>query len=276
MAAGHQRFARVPRDDETNSTSRDARPPSDYLERNRVAWERWAPHYRAAGRRAWAEEEPRWGMWGILESDLGLLRQCEQGMNAVELGCGTGYVCAWLARAGLHPVGIDIAQPQIDNALAFQREFDLRFRLDRADAEAVPYDDASFDLAISEYGASVWCDPFRWVHEAARLIRPDGILIFIVTSAFLMTCTPTEGGAAGERLERPYFGMHRFEFPADDVVEFHLGHADWMRVLRANGFEVENMIEVRPGPLTPPRYNFVSNAWARNWPSEDIWIVRRT
>lgn len=247
----------------------------DYLERNRAAWDRWAPYYRAAGRRAWAEEEPRWGMWGSLESDLGFLKRSEPGMNAVELGCGTGYVCAWLARAGLHAVGVDIAQAQIDNALAFQREFGVTFRLDRTNAEAVPYEDASFDLAISEYGASLWCDPYRWVPEAARLLRPGGFLVFIVTAPFLMTCTPTAGGSAGEQLERPYFGMHRFEFAGDDAVEFHLGHGDWFHVLTENGFGVEDLIEVRPGPHTPPRHNFVSNSWARNWPSEDIWTARR-
>ncbi|MEX2049358.1 MAG: class I SAM-dependent methyltransferase [Gemmatimonadota bacterium] len=247
----------------------------DHVQRNRAAWERWAPYYRTAGRRAWAEEEPRWGMWGVLESDLGLLKKGEPGMNAIELGCGTAYVCAWLARAGLHPVGVDIAQAQIDNAFAFQREFDLSFRLDRANAEAVPYEDASFDLAISEYGASVWCDPYRWVPEAGRLLRPGGLLVFIVTAPFLMTCTPAAGGSAGERLERPYFGMHRFDFASDDAVEFHLGHGDWFRVLTDNGFTVEDLIEVRPGPHVPPRYNFVSNAWARQWPSEDIWTARR-
>ena len=175
---------------------RDLAPEPDYVERNRAAWQRWAPHYRAAGRRAWAEDEPRWGMWATLESEIGLLRECEVGWNAVELGCGTGHVCAWLARAGLHPVGIDIAQAQIDNAFAFQYEFNVRFRLDQANAELVPYEDASFDLAISEYGASVWCDPHRWLPEAARLIRPG--------FAQLVDPRPT----ADTRLRRP---LEQFE-----------------------------------------------------------------
>lgn len=214
-------------------------------------------------------------MWGVLESDLGLLRHCEPGMNAIELGCGTGSVCAWLTRAGVNPVGVDISGVQLENARLLQKEFEISFRLDQANAETVPYESESFDLVISEYGASVWCDPYRWVPEAARLLRPGGFLIFVVTGPILMMCTSPSGGAAGERLERPYFGMHRFEFERDDAVEFHLGHGDWFRVLKENGFAVEDMIEVRPGPHAPPRYPFVSNAWARNWPSEDIWIARR-
>jgi SAM-dependent methyltransferase len=247
----------------------------DYLVRNRAAWERWAPYHRAAGRRAWAESEPSWGMWGTPESELGLLKQFERGMNAIELGCGTGHVCAWLARAGLLPVGVDIAQAQIDNAFAFQREFGLGFRLDRVNAEAVPYEDRSFDFAISEYGASVWCDPYRWVPEAARLLRPGGFLVFIVTAPFLMACTPTAGGAAGEQLERPYFGMHSFEFVGDAAVEFHLTHGDWFRVLSESGFSVAGLVEVRPESRATPRYDFVSGAWAHEWPSEDIWTARR-
>lgn len=247
----------------------------DYVSRNRAAWERWAPFYAAAGRRAWTESEPRWGMWGTLESDLLLLRDCEPGMNVVEFGCGTGAVCAWLARAGLHPVGVDISVSQLESARLFQREFGVDFRLELGNAEALSYEDESFDVVISEYGASLWCDPTRWVPEASRMLRPGGLLIFVVAAPLLITCTPATGGAAGERLERPYFGMHRFEFATDNAVEFHLTHGDWFRTLGENGFAVEDLLEVQPDPHARPRFPFVSNAWARRWPSEDVWRLRK-
>jgi SAM-dependent methyltransferase len=259
----------------TSAAQARREPGPDYLDRNTAAWNRWAPYYAAAGRRAWQEPEPRWGMWGVLESDLGLLEYCEPGMNAVDLGCGTGAVCAWLARAGLNPVGVDISSRQLDNARLFQREFDLSFRLEPANAESLPYEDASFDFAMSEYGASTWCDPYRWLPEAARLLVRGGLLVFLVTAPLVMACTGSTGGGAGERLERPYFDMHRFEFESDGAVEFHLGHGDWFRVLTENGFAVENLVEIRPDANAAARYNFVSNAWARNWPSEDVWIARR-
>ena len=270
-----ERRSARPVDEVASVTHVDRELRSAHVEKNRAAWERWAPYYRAAGRRAWADPELRWGMWGTKESDVGLLDGCEPGTNAIELGCGTGAVCSWLAKHGMHTVGVDIAQAQLDAAGTFSEEFDVSFRLDRANAESVPYEDDSFDFAVSEYGASMWCDPHKWIPEAARLLRSGSRLVFVATAPFLMACTPQAGGSAGERLERPYFGMYRFEFADDEAVEFHLGHGDWFGVLTQNGFAVENLIEVRPGPNVPPRFDFVTNAWARSWPSEDIWIARK-
>ena len=120
-------------------------------------------------------------------------------------------------------------------------------RFIHGDAEAIAYPDASFDFAISEYGACLWADPQHWVPEAARLLRPGGQLVFL-TNSFLMTlCMPPEDGvAATERLLRPAFGMYRVEWPGNPGVEFHLSHGGWIRLLRRSGFEVEDLIEVRP------------------------------
>ena len=79
----------------------------------------------------------------------------------------------------------------------------------------------------------------------------------------------------GTRLRRDYFGMHRFEWPDDDSVEFHLGYGDWIRLLRANGFEVENLVELRPREGATTRYPYVTAEWARRWPSEEVWIARK-
>jgi SAM-dependent methyltransferase len=145
------------------------------------------------------------------------------------------------------------------------------------DAEAIVFPDASFDFAISEYGACLWADPQRWVPEAARLLRPGGQLVFL-TNSFLMTlCMPPEDGvAATERLLRPAFGMYRVEWPGNSGVEFHLSHGDWIRLLRRSGFEVEDLIEVRPAVGAISRYPFATVEWARRWPCEEVWKARKT
>jgi SAM-dependent methyltransferase len=173
-------------------------------------------------------------------------------------------------------VGIDNSPAQIETARLFQAEFALSFPLITGDAENVPLPDRSFDLAISEYGASIWCDPYRWIPEAARLLRPGGRLIFLVNGTILMLCVPEipDVPAAG-RLIRSYFGMYRLEWPNDPAVEFHLGYGDWIRVLRASGFEIENLIELRPAADAETRYPYVTLDWARQWPSEEVWIARK-
>jgi SAM-dependent methyltransferase len=260
---------------EPNRSYADIRRQLVDVERNRSAWNAWAPDYYAPGLRNWENDEPSWGIWGMPESELQLLADVGEGTDAVELGCGTAYVCAWLARRDAMPVGIDISDEQLETARMFQRQFDLHFPLLRASADDVPFADESFDFAISEYGASTWVDPYHWVPEAARLLRPGGRLVFIVNGTLVMTCTPPDGSSAGTELTRDYFGMHRFEFPGELAIEYHLGYGDWIRVLRANGFEVENLIEVRPPPDATTRYPFVTAEWARRWPSEEVWIARR-
>jgi hypothetical protein len=74
--------------------------------------------------------------------------------------------------------------------------------------------------------------------------------------------------AATERLLRPAFGMYRVEWPGSPGVEFHLSHGDWIRLLRRSGFEVEDLIEVRPAVGAASRYPFVTVEWARNWPAK--------
>ncbi len=238
---------------------------------NREYWDREADRYQA-------EQAVRaaWGVWSLPEAELDVLGEVA-GKDVVELGCGTAYVSAWLARRGARPVGVDVTPAQLDTARAMQVEHGLQFPLLEASAEDVPLPDASFDLAVSEYGASIWCDPYRWIPEAARLLRPGGELVFLVNGTLLMLCMQEEEIPPGPELLRPYFGMHRFEWGGEDDVDFHLGYGDWIRLLRANGFEVEGLIEVQaPENARPHRYAALATPeWARRWPSEQIWRARK-
>ena len=225
------------------------------------------------GRAMWAAE-PNWGDWSIPESELRILPADPAGLDTVELGCGTAYFSGWLARAGARPVGVDASTRQLGLAAALQAEYGTEFPLLHADAERVPLRDATFDLALSEYGASSWCDPERWVPEAARVLRPGGLLIFLTVSPFLTVCTPAEG-RAGDRLLRPYFGLREVETPAFGTTEFQLPYGQWVRVLRGAGFVLERLAELRAprGASTP--WPFVDAEWAHRWPSECVWVARK-
>src|ERR1700733_11117265 len=149
----------------------------------------------------WAAAEPYWGMWCIPQSRLPVLPADPAGAAAVELGGGSAYVSAWLARRGARPVGVDVSARQLATARRLQAEFGLRFPLVHADAEQAPLASACADLVVSEYGASLWCDPHRWLPEAARLLRPGGRLVFMAESTLARMCLP-EKGPAPARLGR--------------------------------------------------------------------------
>ena len=247
----------------------------DHVARNREYWDTMAAGYAEAGRANWSSE-PRWGQFRIPESEVRILPDVD-GRDVIELGCGTAYVSAWLARRGARVVGIDGSEAQLATARTLQDENDLHFPLIFGNAEDVPFPDGSFDVAISEYGAAIWCDPYRWIPEAARLLRPGGQLIFLGNGTLLnLTVPDTEAeGAADTTLKRDYFGMHRFEWPDSDGVEFHLGYGDWIRLLRGSGFEVEDLVELRPSESATTRHGFVTVDWARRWPAEEVWVARR-
>jgi SAM-dependent methyltransferase len=168
----------------------------EHVARNRAYWDDLARQYVEAGESAWAQEEPAWGIWHVPEAELQVFSEQLSGKDAIELGCGTAYISAWLSRRGARVVGIDNSEAQLGTARRLQRQYGLDFPLIHGDAEEIAYPDASFDFAISEYGACLWADPHRWVPEAARLLRPGGQLVFLFSPfcSALSPCLVTQKG----------------------------------------------------------------------------------
>jgi SAM-dependent methyltransferase len=247
---------------------------TDHVLRNREVWDRLSVQYAESGRRAWASDELTWGIWQLPEHAVRALPEVA-GADVVELGCGTAYWSAWLARRGARVVGLDNSSRQLATAQALQQEHRLRFPLIHASAEQVPLRDARFDLALSEYGASIWCDPHRWLPEAARLLRCGGELVFLKHGLVFTLCAPEGEGVAGTTLQRDYFGLHRLEWSDVDSIEFSLPVGEWIRLARAHGLEVIDLIELRPSAAATTRYPYVTAAWAHRWPSEEIWRMRK-
>ena len=248
---------------------------SEHVLRNRGLWDRQAPDWVDAGRRAWADEDITWGMWEVPERDVNLLPSVD-GRDVVELGCGTAYWSAWLARRGARVVGLDNSSGQLATARMLQREHRLHFPLVHGDAEHAPFRDARFDIAISEYGAAIWCDPYRWIPEAARLLRPGGELIFLRNGVLFSLCTPDSDEPAGDRLLRDYFDLHRLEWADDGSVNFSLGIGLLIRLFRRCGFEILDCVELQAPAHATTRFPYITTAWAHRWPSEEVWRVRKS
>jgi SAM-dependent methyltransferase len=182
-------------------------------------------------------------------------------------------VSAWLARRGARVVGIDNSAEQLATARRLQRETGIEFPLVEASGEAVPLPDASFDLAVSEHGAAAWADPYRWLPEAARLLRPRGRLVFLHEAPLARICHAL--GKVTTELQRPYFDLYRCDW--DDGTDFQLTHGSWIEVLRSSGFDVERLVELQapPDAVTHDYYDDVPVEWARSWPAEEIWVAHR-
>lgn len=252
-----------------------------HVAENRRHWDEMADDWVAAGERAWASDEPYWGIWGIPERDVALLPADLTGLRSIELGCGTGYVSAWMCRRGATVYAIDNSARQLATARRLAAEHGLDdIEFVHGDAEHVPQPDGTFDVAVSEYGAAIWCDPYVWIPEAHRLLRADGELVFLGSTPWAQVCSPLDGTVpATERLERPYFDLHRLDWTRATVdpggIEFNLPISGWVRLFRETGFEIVDYLELQ-APAEATGVEFAMSAdWARHWPAEHVWKLRK-
>jgi SAM-dependent methyltransferase len=235
-------------------------------------------HTDANAERACAHPGILWGVFAIPEAEIGALPESFDGLDVVELGCGTAYFGSWLARRGARVTGVDPTPAQLATARRMIEQTGIELELVEAPGESVPLPDASFDLAVSEYGASLWADPRRWIPEAARLLRPGGLLVFLTNSTLVyLTAPDSVEEMVGTELLRDQFGMYRMQWTGAQGIEYHLSHGDWIALLRENGFEIEALHEPQPGATAenPSYYDFVDVEWAKKWPAEEIWVARR-
>ena len=200
----------------------------DHVVKNRDYWTELSKQFYGPGKREWQQNEITWGIWGVRESEVNALGRLDDlvGKKVVELGCGTAYFSSWLARRGAEVVGIDITPAQLANAREFQDSHGVHFPLIEASAEAVPLKSGSFNIALSEYGASIWCDPNRWIPEAARLLKAGGRLVFLRNSTLSVLCSPDEGAVRSELLQEWTRLASPIQWQGDPSVEFHMPHGE--------------------------------------------------
>lgn len=242
-------------------------------QRNREHWDRSSDQYQAtAGREIWAAPDA-WGAWRIPESELRLLPDV-RGLDVLELGCGAGQWSVWLARQGAQVIGLDISGRQLAHARSHVAAAGVGVRLVQGSAESLPFCGALFDLVLSDHGAMSWGDPVRTVPEVARVLRPGGVLIFCATSPLFAMCWDDRIGGPGACLQADYFDQ-RTEAEGSGAVSFRLAYGEWVRLFRTHALTIEALIEPRPSPELVSGFYPTATGWARRWPAEIIWKVRR-
>jgi SAM-dependent methyltransferase len=247
---------------------------TDHAARNQASWDSYSDEYQAKHGGQLAESGGlAWGTAGIPEAELGVLGDIA-GVDILELGCGAAQWSIALAQRGARPVGFDLSARQLEHARRLMGEAGVDFPLVHGSAESVPLPDASFDIVFCDHGAMTFADPYLTVPEAARLLRPGGLFAFSHHSPIETICWSLGAEKVGDRLVLDYFGMHQFE--DDGEFFFQLPYGEWIRLFRANGFIVEDLIEPRPPVDATSTYRDAEElAWARRWPSESIWRLRR-
>lgn len=185
---------------------------------------------------AWAAEDITWGNFNVPEQQLGVLGHV-RGLDAVELGCGTEYFSAWLARRGARPTGVDLTGPS---------------SLPRGAASSGPASSSRSSrptraTSRCRRAASTW--PFQSAGPACSATLPAGFprphgccgqverLVFHTTSVLAALCCPEPPGLASRELLRPMREARRL-VTAQGLVEFHPGYGEWIKLLRASGFTV--------------------------------------
>jgi len=246
---------------------------SDDAAMNRRYWDGFSDTYQA-DHGSQLERAMAWGTFSIPERRVRALGKIS-GADVLELGCGAAQWSIFLAQRGARVVGLDNSARQLSHARALMSAHGVDFPLVHAPAERVPLPDASFDLVFCDHGAMSYADPRLTVPEVARLLRPGGRLVFNQITPFAAVCWNDELERADESLHYDYFGTDRWD-DVNGFVSFELGYGDWIRLFRANGFVVDDLIELRPPKNATSTYrNPADKDWARRWPAEHIWCVSK-
>jgi SAM-dependent methyltransferase len=245
---------------------------------NRASWDADADDYQSRHGSDLANSGGlAWGTTQIPESELRVLGDAPgdvAGKDILELGCGAAQWSIALAKLGARMVGIDLSDRQLAHARRAMAEAGVDFPLIHASAERVPLPDASFDIVFCDHGAMTFADPYKTVPEAARLLRPGGLFAFNHHTPIEAIHWPLDSDTVSDRLVVDYFGMHRLD--DGETTTFQLPYGEWLRLFRDNGFTVEDLIELRPSDDAVSSYRSAEElAWARRWPAEEIWRVRK-
>ena len=137
---------------------------NDDQQRTCKAYDRWS--------RVW--DFARFTNRAIYDSCLELLAGRHR--KVLDVGCGTGLMCAKLAASGREVVGVDLSTAMIQRA---RRQAHPNIHFVRGDAEALPVDDESFDAVVNLISFHHYARPARAAAEFRRALRPGGRLILI-------------------------------------------------------------------------------------------------
>ena len=243
---------------------------TEHAAANRESWAKEAASYVAGAERNWATDEITWGILERARESSSLILPNVDGKDVVELGCGTAYVSAWLARRGARPVGVDLTAEQLETARRMQAKHGLDFPLVHAERRG-----------CAAAGCVVRRGGLRVRREHLVRSRPLGRRGSAAAPAGRRARLPRQRDAADAHVAGRRSGRAGGSGAPSSVLRHApvragsrttpststSGYGDWIRVLTSHGFEVERLVELQATRARGSgRYDVFTPEWAERGP----------
>jgi SAM-dependent methyltransferase len=239
-------------------------------------WDRDADAYQAEHGAFLGDVDFVWCPEGLREADARLLGDL-RGRRVLEVGCGAAAAARWLATEGARPVAVDLSAGMLRHAARGAETSGVRVPLVQADALALPFPDANFDVAFTAFGAVPFvADSAAVMREVFRVLRPGSRWVFSVTHPmrWIFLDDPSEAGLLAVHSyfdRRPYV-----EQDADGVptyLEQHRTLGDRIREIVGAGFVLRDVVE----PEWPDGHEVIWGQWSplrgRLFPGTAIFVA---
>ena len=260
----------------TDQTPRRTVTDAESRTASRRWWDSDADEYQAEHGSFLGDVDFVWCPEGLREADARLLGDV-RGRRVLELGCGAAAGARWLAGQGAEVTGLDLSAGMLRHAAGAAQRSGVRVPLVQADALALPFADAVFDVVCTAFGAIPFvADSGAVMREVARVLRPGGRWVFSITHPmrWVFWDEPDETGlvARNSYFDRtPYVEVDEHGTPT--YVEQHRTLGDRVRELVAAGFELRDLVE----PEWPAGHERVWGQWSpmrgRLFPGTAIFVA---
>jgi SAM-dependent methyltransferase len=263
---------------EVASVVRRAAGGAESSRANRRWWDRESGPYYAEHGSFLGDHRFVWGPEGLDEADAHLLGEVA-GRRVLEVGAGAAQCSRWLRRHGALAVATDLSAGMLARSRQIDAGTSGPVPLAQADAVALPFADASFDIVCSAYGAVPFvADSAAVMAEAARVLMPGGRWVFSVTHP-IRWALPDDPGQDGLVVRTSYFDRTPYVEERDDgsavYVEHHRTLGDRVRESRAAGLVLDDLVE----PEWPDGHQQVWGGWSplrgRLIPGTAVFVCRR-
>jgi SAM-dependent methyltransferase len=256
--------------------------PADAVESaraNRQWWDGEAPAYQAEHGAFLGDADLLWCPEGLREADAHLLGDVA-GRDVLEIGCGAAQGARWLVAAGARVTAFDVSGAQLRESRRLDAATGVRVdRLVQADAQRLPFRDASFDVVMSAFGGIPFvADSAGTMREVCRVLRPGGRFVFSVTHP-VRWVFPDDPGPGGLTVQQSYFDRTPYvevdETGRAAYVEHHRTAGDRVRELVGAGLVLDDLVE----PEWPEGHDREWGQWSplrgRLLPGTSIWVSHR-